>query len=163
MAVQKLVLDSLTDDYELIAIHATLPPYRIAFMLNKYLGLRFFRTDKDVVFASLQGIANYPMFLYEDEFQYTTYWLLGNVYKSQVVVDESSSLGLFQEEKPLEYVKSFLIPELKNVNYFLKIETETYEFMGKQLITQLLSIPQVITAYDVDYTQLKSKNNLIFE
>lgn len=162
MAVQKLVLDSfIDDDYELIAIHCSLSSYRMAFLLNKYVNLRLSRKKEDVYFQYDDLTANFPFFQYHDSFQYETYSLLGNVYKTKVTTTtyEDELFAASQEN----YTRRYLLPELKNVDYLLKIETETSHFSGKPLVTNLQSIPQVITAYTVDYTELKSRNNLIFE
>ncbi|WP_108804679.1 IPExxxVDY family protein [Aquimarina sp. Aq107] len=164
MAIQRLILDTLEDDdYDLIAIHSSLASYRLAFALNKYIDLRLFRKDQDIKFEYDAQSASFPLFQYHDHFQYNTYSLLGNKFKTKVKSDSAPTEGLFAEAMEERYVTKHLIPELKNVDYFLKIEAETSQFSSKTLTTNLLTIPQIITAYVVDYTQLKSKNNLIFE
>ncbi|WP_378179967.1 IPExxxVDY family protein [Aquimarina sp. SS2-1] len=163
MAIQRLVLDTIMDDdYDLIAIHCSLASYRLAFVLNKYVDLRLFRKKQDIKCEYDTYSASFPLFQYHDHFQYNTYSLLGNKYRTKTENMPSPSASLFAEEED-SYVTRHLIPELKNVDYFLKIETETSQFSGKSLTAKLLAIPQIITAYVVDYTQLKSKNNLIFE
>lgn len=163
MAVQRLVLDTLTEEnYELIAIHCSLESYRLAFLLNRALNLRLYRTEKDVNFQFDKLTANFPMYQYQDHFQYNTYSLLGNKFRIKTAPSTTISTGLFATEEDT-FLSKFLIPELKKVDFFLKIETEVFNFSSKSLVTDILSIPQVITAYIVEYTELKSKNNLIFE
>lgn len=165
MAIQRLVLDTIAeDDYDLIAIHCTLASYRLAFILNKHLNLQLFRKKKDINFKYDTVSANFPLFQYHDHFKYNTYSLLGNKFRTKIDTSNASSAttDLFPMVEGL-YATKYLIPELKNVDYFLKIEAETSEFSCKSLTTQLLTITQVITAYTVDYSQLKSKNNLILE
>ncbi|WP_299435708.1 IPExxxVDY family protein [uncultured Aquimarina sp.] len=164
MAIQRLILDTIVDDdYDLIAIHCSLASYRLAFALNKYMDLRLFRKNQDIKFEYDSHSANFPLFQYEDHFQYNTYSLLGNKFRTKIESSTSAVEGLFSSTEEDNYVIKHLIPELKNVDYFLKIETETSQFSSKSLTAKLLSIPQIITAYVVDYTELKSKNNLIFE
>ena len=164
MAIQRLVLETITDDdYELIAIHCSLAPYRVAFILNKYLNFHLFRKKEDINFEYDTITANYPLFQYHDHFHYTMYSLLGNKFKVTIQSNSTSLDGLFGSENDDMLVTKYLIPELKNIDYFLKIETETSQLLGKSLASQLLTIPQVLTAYVVNYAQLKSKNNLIFE
>ena len=55
-----------------------------------------------------------------------------------------------------------LLPELKTVNYLLKIDDELNLDREKYIINTILSIPQIATAYTVNQSQLKSKDNLIF-
>ncbi|MHA7056839.1 IPExxxVDY family protein [Aquimarina sp. M1] len=162
MAIQRLVLDTIMDDdYDLIAIHCSLASYRLAFALNKYINLRLFRKKNDVKFEYDSYSANFPLFQYQDHFEYNTYSLLGNKYRTKI--QTAAVADLFASESEDNYVTKHLIPELRNVDYFLKIEAETSQFSSKSLTAKLLTIPQIITAYVVDYTQLKSKNNLIFE
>jgi hypothetical protein len=53
-----------------------------------------------------------------------------------------------------------LIPEHRDVDYFLKIEED--DTSGESLVKALASIPNIITAYAIDTDNLKSKKNLIF-
>jgi len=164
MAIQRLILDTIADDdYDLIAIHCSLASYRLAFALNKYMDLRLFRTKQDIRFEYDAYSANFALFQYQDHFQYNTYSLLGNKFRTKIESDTTASEGLFAAAKEDHFATKYLIPELKNVDYFLKIEAETTQFSSKSLTARLLALPQIITAYVVEYTQLKSKNNLIFE
>ncbi len=163
VAIQRLVLDTITDDdYELIAIHCSLPSYRLAFLLNKHLDLKLFRKNKDINFEYDDVIANFPLYQYDDHFQYNTYNLLGNTFKTKTISEKSVPEGLFATSED-RYITKYLIPELKNVDYFLKIETESSTFSSKPILTHMLTVSQIITAYRVEHTELKSKNNLIFE
>ncbi|MBP2831186.1 IPExxxVDY family protein [Aquimarina sp. U1-2] len=189
MAIQKLVLETFEDDsYELIAIHSSLPSYRLAFLLNKTLGISLFRKKKDIHFKYKDGIANFPIYQYEDHLQYNTYALVANKFRSMVETDIPSlnrsknssnhtssqsvstitpsnkavSVGLFAAQKDA-YTTKYLIPELKHVDYFLKITVESSTFLSKPKVSKILDISQVITAYTIDYSTLKSKNNLILE
>ncbi len=159
MAIQHLVLDTFEEnDYELIAIHSSLPSYRLAFLLNKNLNLRLYRKSKDICFKFPDLTANFPLYQYYDSFLYNEYNLIGNKFET----NSSASEGLFSTSDDF-YITKHLIPELKKVDFFLKIESETSSFSSKLLITKLLITPQIITAYTVEHTKLKSKNNLIFE
>ncbi len=163
MAVQRLVLDAFAeDDYELIAIHSSLASYRLAFFLNKNLHLRLARKKEDIRFEYNDLIADFPLYQYDDHFQYNTYNLLGNKFHTEIASKTPESQGLFSSVEST-FTTKYLIPELKNVDYFLKIESESTNFSSKDLVNHILSISQIITAYPVEHTKLKSKNNLIFE
>ena len=56
----------------------------------------------------------------------------------------------------------YLLPELKQVNYLLKIDDEFNLSKEKYIINTLLSIPQIATAYTIDLNQLKSKEQFNF-
>ncbi len=164
MAIQRLVLDTITDDdFELIAIHSSLASYRLAFMLNKALDLKLSRKKEDINFEYNDLLASFPLFQYDDHFQYCTYSLFGNKFQTKITSQKNSSKGLFNDNEDDAFVTKYLIPELKNVDYFLKIETEASEFSNKPLLANMLTISQIITVYMVEYNELKSKNNLIFE
>ncbi|GGX07004.1 IPExxxVDY family protein [Aquimarina muelleri] len=164
MAVQRLVLDTFADDdYELIAIHCSLASYRLAFLLNKNLSLRLFRKKEDIIFSHNDLIASFPLYQFEDHFQYTTYSLFGNKFQAKTEQKNNITNGLFTASAEDTLVTKYLIPELKNVDYFLKIETEASNFSSKSLLLNMLNISQIMTAYILDYAALKSKNNLIFE
>jgi len=165
VAIQKLVLDTIEEDnYTLIAIHCSLLPYRMAFLCNKHLGLRLARNREDIVVRYKDSTASFPVYSYKDHNEYTTYHLLGNLHKTKAVFDVNPvETELFSEEAMDISVARYLIPEYRNVDYFLKIETERLHFSSKVLLNNILSISQVITAYDQEYAQLKSKNNLIIE
>ncbi len=163
VAVQRLVLDAFADDdYELIAIHCSLASYRVAFLLNKNLNLKLYRKKEDINFEYNDLTANFPLYQYDDHFQYSTYSLIGNKFQSKITSKNQISEGLFTTIENT-YTTKYLIPELKNVDYFLKIETEASNFSSKSLLIDMLAISQIITAYPLEYATLKSKNNLIFE
>jgi hypothetical protein len=86
-----------------------------------------------------------------------SYWaLLSNKQLSSAALE---SQDLFSET-PLEK-KQYLIPEHKGVDFFLKIEDEGYLNIA-QLVAQLKQMAVIVTAFEIDYNQIKSKNNLIF-
>ena len=58
--------------------------------------------------------------------------------------------------------KTYLIPEKKKVDFFLKISgIVEYEFVLKT-INKIKNIENVITAFSIDKNTLKSKDFLIF-
>lgn len=73
-----------------------------------------------------------------------------------------TTTSLFDETGlPIE-TSVFLMPELKTVDYVLKIENMPASFEVDTVVEKLLSIRQIATAYNIDHKKLKSKNNLIF-
>jgi hypothetical protein len=57
--------------------------------------------------------------------------------------------------------KYHLIPEYKDADYFLKIEQDG-AFSESEVIKQIATIPQVITAYSVNRNELRSIENIIY-
>jgi hypothetical protein len=58
---------------------------------------------------------------------------------------------------------TYLIPELKKVDYFLKIRSDFDNLGTKILVNQINEIKQIISAYQVEPEALKSRDNLIFD
>ncbi|MGO4913547.1 MULTISPECIES: IPExxxVDY family protein [unclassified Leeuwenhoekiella] len=162
MAALKLLLDDTFEyDFALIAIHCSLEDYRIAFMLNKYAGLRL-KSAKDINYYTKNDTYSFPTLQYDDVKNYVYYTLISNKHKFK---DVSRVLNndLFAESAG-EHFKTFnLVPEVKNADYLLKIESDSGKVSIQNLVNQLNQISQIITAYDVNVSSLKSKQNLIFE
>ena len=60
-------------------------------------------------------------------------------------------------------LKTFhLIPELKRVDFFIKISDEIQNVNENLILSTLQSIPQIITSYTVNPLKIKSKDHLIF-
>lgn len=162
MSVNKLVLDSFEmDAFYLCAIHSSLPSYKMAFLLNKHLDLKFTRFKKDIEVVSDQGMEVYPCYVFEDNINYTVYSLLKNkfVFENSIAVENGD---LFSNELKQQNIKN-LIPEYKKVDYFLKVETDNFNYSMKSLISKTTMINQVIASFKVDYETIKSKTNLIIE
>ena len=162
MGVVKLTLDDFFEDeqFTVIAIHCVIEQYRLAYLINKHLNISLKRTNKDVVQEELNTC--YDLFEFSDSAKDVTFNLVGNSCKVKIEKATNAISNLFSQETNTNEVFSYLIPELKKVAYFLKIDTEFGSAKKQLTINKILEIPQVITAYNVDSTTLKSKNNLIF-
>ncbi len=160
MAVHKLILDDVFEEdlYTLIAIHCTLEDYRLAYLLNKHLGISLIRKPFDLDYEN--GQSTYPIFDWEDKKQQTVWSLTSNIYRTEEYV-MTQNKSLFNSEEKITRT-SYLVPEYKTVNYFLKIDHEIHSSKEKHVLNNILMAPQIATAYSIDIHQLKSKDNLIF-
>lgn len=147
--------------YLLIGIHTTLEPYRLAFLINKYLKTQFVRTVQDLDVTKKEYIAHYPVYKFTDSLYQIEYFLVANKYRGLPIKTQSSG-GLFEEFKEQE-IKVTLIKEFKTVDYFMKICTEDLLFAIKNILTTLQEIPEVLSAYQVDHKTIKQQDYLIFE
>lgn len=161
MLSHKLLLDDVEEEYQLLAIHGSLEEYKMAYFLNKHLHLKLKRARVDVDFNHGNIQALYPLFVFKQPARYRTYNLIKNKYKGPAKKVVSSG-SLFIEEEVSPQI-TYLIPEYKEVDYFLKIEDDEEIGNFQKMINTITLIPNVITAYAVDTGQLKSKNNLILE
>lgn len=157
--MRKLILDNILEDidYAIIGIHCSIEDYRLAYLLNKYLNLKLKRKISDIVYGDT---SSYSIFEWQDEKQLTIWNLVSNTSKIEVNhTSDSNSLFINQEK----FTKTqHLIPEYKKVNFVLKISDNPNPSFEKRIINKLLSIPQVITAYNIDPNQLKITDQLIF-
>ena len=162
MAALKLVLDDAFDyDFSLIALHCSLESYRLAFMINKYAHLRLKRA-KDIDFYNDQHKFSFASYKFEDQKKYQTYTLLSNKYKMRYKQVQLGS-DLFAEADSEHFKTLNLVPEVKNADFLLKIESDNGISPKLALLPHLNLIPQIITAYEVEVSTIKSKQNLIFE
>ena len=163
MANYKLILEEdFNDDFSLLAIHCSEDAYKMAYLLNRNLGLKLHRRRTDLDFSK-QGLEiSFPWYEFEDEQEYTAYDLLSNKHKT-VAARTVASGGLFGGEDSEEMVIEYLIPEFRNVDYFLKISSDSLQLPLRKLVHDINEINEVISVYTVEIDQLKSKHNLIFD
>lgn len=161
MPAHKLVLDEVFEQpYKLIAIHSSVEEFKLAYLLNKHLNLKLARSPKDIDLHEGSENVFFPHFLYEDQKNYCTYHLVSNV-STQEGKSGSGGDSLFGEQ--LAVRKSYLLPEFKQVDFLIKIEDELDMVSEKILISRIMEIPQISTAYAIEFHQIKSKENLIIE
>tara|TARA_B100001179_G_C18544366_1_gene383104 strand:+ start:619 stop:1098 length:480 start_codon:yes stop_codon:yes gene_type:complete len=158
-----LVLDDGFEfDFSLMAIHCSLEDYRMAFMINKCMGLRLARTKKDLTFEGYGFDVGFSRYLFEDEKKYITYNLIGNKCKARINQQVAGS-GLFADVEQSTVKTINLVPEHKSADYLLMYDAHMKGSSINLFLNQLKEIPQIITVYEVEVEGLKSKTNLIFE
>ncbi len=163
MGVQKLILtDDFAEDFLLVAIHCSEEAYKVAFLLNQFAGLRLQRSRLDLEYTNKGLDITFPLFDFEDEMRYINYDLVANKCKSKSARVTSTG-GLFEDENISEMITTHLIPEYKQVDFFLKISTDAPSIAIRKIVTDINTIKQVISAYQIETEQLKSINNLIFD
>lgn len=152
-AVHKINDDFYDDSFLLIALHSTLDDYAIVYALNKILKAKFKRANKDF---DLAENSSFSVFEWQDTY-YDCYWVIFANHSSKQ--KSLANNDLFHNEAT--YLKPRLIPELKDVDYFLRIE-DNGSMVQEEIVSKVLTMPKVMAAYGVDTDKLKSKNNLIF-
>jgi len=160
MAVRKLSLSEFDAiDYYLIAIHTSLENYRLAYNINQKLPILLSKSFDFIEFKTTHGTTFFSKFSYLMETTDEEWTLIEN--KDELYEAKSmSSIDLFSEKKEKITSNVYFIPEMKNVNYFLKVENTL--LLVDEIVSNLNSIKQISTAYVVEVEKIKSKNNLIF-
>ena len=162
MAVLKLQVDEFDAiDYDLIAIHAVVEDYRLAFLINQQLPILLHKQRNPIDVKVKEGEVAFNCFEFDDPTNESNWMLIPN--KTELVVPKKSSGQNLFVDKPLEIAAAiYLLPEFKKVDYFLKIEQLIPAKPVEAIVAALLKIQQVSTAYVIDTKKIKSKNNLIF-
>lgn len=139
--------------YTFIALRSNLEDHSLVFAINGYLKSNFIRSRKDL---ELSGNFSLPVFEWKDLIN-DRYWTLipNKCQKIELLGDG----GLFGEEP--SYTTLYVVPEHKEVDYILKLEQEDND-LEEELVKKLFKIPKIVTAYILDPSKLKHKNNLIF-
>lgn len=142
-------------DYNLIGIHSSLEDYRMAFFLNRSLGLKLERYKEDLDFEI--NNCSFSLFDYED-INSMTYWsLISNKYVKTEEIENNNN-NLFKDESKTSY----LIPEKKQVDFFIKISGQINEKKLHDILLKINNTKKIITSYTINPYNLKSKDFLIF-
>lgn len=154
--------DEMDEDFALVAIHCSEEEYKLAYLLNLNLDFKLKRRKVDLDF-SFQGIVvPFPIYDFVDTFSHNSF----NLVRNKVSMEEfliSQASGLFPSEVSNKSRVYYLLPELKKVDYLLKIYSDLGPEQIKDLVSKVYNIKQVISAYSVELSDIKSKNNLIFD
>jgi len=158
LTISKLNLeDSFSEEFSLLAIHTDLEDFRLAYFLNKKLGLNLSRKEFDLNFIDSKG--NFSVFEYIDQDSFLKWSLISNIYNHNFTANTNNN-DLFELSN--ELVKKFnLLSEYKNVNFLLKLENNENQVDLEDIIKKIKNIPQIITLYNIN-KDLKNKENLIF-
>ena len=159
MALHKLLVDDFYNDtFSLLAIHCTIEDYRVAYLLNQYLQINLRRSQQDLDFD--YATSSYSMYEWEDKNQQMIWSLVSNVCKKEEEGIVSTG-SLFNKQSKIIKTHN-LIPEFKKADYLLKIDNDGNFINEKTIIQKVQEISQIAAVYSIDVSQLKSKENLIF-
>lgn len=149
----KISEDLCIEDFVLIALHSSLVDHALVYTLNQHLKIKLRRTTSDL---DITGSSSFPVFEWKDQINDRCWNLITN---NNITEENFKRQDLFQNE--ISLTVHHLIPEHKEVDFFLKIEQED-ECLEDEVISTLINIPSIVTAYKVNTERLKSKHNLIF-
>tara|TARA_R110002072_G_scaffold174802_17_gene330551 strand:+ start:6749 stop:7237 length:489 start_codon:yes stop_codon:yes gene_type:complete len=151
---------ALDEDFLLLAIHSSLEEYKLAYLINKHLNLRFQRKKKDLDFFNKSATITYPIYEYSDTVKDDLFYLLSNVCKT--ITEKTVSAGsLFDTE--YEEKTHYLVHEFKQADFLIKIITDETQFYENEFLKKLSIIPGIVAAHKIDQNKLKSKQNLNFD
>ncbi|MBC8766714.1 IPExxxVDY family protein [Arenibacter sp. BSSL-BM3] len=152
-AIHKISEDFYEETFTLIALHSSIEDFMLVYALNSCLKTKLKRSVNDL---EISQSGSFPIFDWRDEVNDRYFTLVSN----NDVKEEELSIGNLFQDQP-SFTKYHLVPEYRDVDYFLKIEHDEID-VEEEILKSVLAIPKIITAYIVDASKLKSKNNLIF-
>ncbi len=127
-------------DFVLIAITTSLKDYRICYLINKFLSFNFIKIpDLSVDMHLGTSPVLFSLYHYNWEASETDFYVIAN-----------------------KGSESYLIPEMRNADYFLLIKNYIDEKDLENLIATLNKIPEIVTAIKIDPKKMKSRENLLF-
>ena len=153
MSIYKLTTSDFESDYTLIAIHSQSEPYKLAYEINLKLNTSLEKSSFDISFKNKVSV--FDLYKHESEIYNTKLYLISN--KSIEKENQAKNKLLFNEYS----ISSFLIPELKKVEFLMKIEGGGFNI--DSLLIKLNKIDSVVSCYRASIKSVKSKYNLIFE
>jgi len=155
MQIHSLGLEICEEEYSLIGIHTTLEDFKLAYLLNKKLGTSFYKSKEDLNFEKMNKHSSFSIFNYTNNTYDFEWFLIANSSKRENQT-ESNELLLTSE------TKTYLIPEKKKVDFFIKITGSLDFSYVAETIDKIKTVDQIITSYSIDKNTLKSKDFLIF-
>lgn len=160
MAIFKMQIEDFDDhEYTLVAIHSQLEDYRLAYFLNQNLNLLLQKEQKKLAIKSKYGETFFSKFSFENE-ELDMIWTL--IQNKNEIFTTNGTANLFTTDTLQTQINVFLLSELKNVDYLLKIENPIHNFDLSAVLNKISTIDEVNTTYVVPNQNLNSKNNLIF-
>lgn len=157
MAIHKIQInDFISIDYELIALHATIEDYRLAYHINKALHIQLSKNSTTIEIETKNGKSSFSHFTFDDKIHDIGWSLFEN--KAIAKTSGIKNTGIFDTID----VTMYMLPEFKKADYILKIDNNDGLFPIEKIIQAISKVDQIAMVYPIDQDKLKSKNNLIF-
>lgn len=126
---------------DLIGLVSSAKEYKLAWSLNQILGLKLVKSE-DLAINFIEGRS-----IIISNFTFTTSHCTFRLLKNRALSDNSNA---------------FLLPELKNIDYFLLIKNESDTFELNAYVDRLPQIDIVQSFTSINVENLENKENLIF-
>lgn len=126
-------------EFALLGISSHENDYHLSWSLNQALDMSFTRVKDLSVEVAPGETMSFSVYRYEDPDALTLYHLISNVAPD-----------------------GFLIPELKNMDFFLQVFGETAEVFQRDLADRINRIPIINACFPLDANNLRSSHRLLF-
>jgi hypothetical protein len=133
----------------------------LAYYLNRELGISLSKNKFDIGTQVKKVKTSFTRFTFDDEQKLVLWDLVEN--KKVVETNEiDSNIDLFSNTKSSFSTTTYLLPEYKKVDFFIKIENAESEIDLDKVISKISKIEAIKLVYSLAKENIKSKNNLIF-
>lgn len=150
-------------DFVLIGISSHEKDYRFCWALNKALDLELTKGESLEIKAKKLGATSFfSLFQYENTDEFREYFVLSNSSENKQLAATATNLFNKSAESDISGDSGILIPEHRQMDYFLVIRGEIEEEEVDELLLKLKAVDFVLTAVRIDVEELKSKTNLVF-
>jgi len=139
--IKKILKFEIDLDFVLIAVTSPLKDYRICYFINKHLHFNLTKIA-DLAVDIYQGVtepARFSCYHYQWETTETDFYFIAN-----------------------KGAEGLLIPEMREVDYFLMIKNFIDETDLNNIISALNRITEILAAVKIDPKKIKSRENLLF-
>ncbi|NVJ87044.1 MAG: IPExxxVDY family protein [Algoriphagus sp.] len=128
-------------DFELLGLVSPVRDYKMAWLINREMNLNLIRTeDLEIEFLSVPNLKISQYFL--------------SLPHGYIQLLKNKALSSSRQV-------SYLIPELKYMDYFLLLQDETYQIDSQLFVSELSKNPYIQNVIKLDVNKLKSKENLL--
>jgi len=154
-------------DFSIIGIKTILDDHALAYHLNRKINTYFVRSEKDLDIQSKSEneLSYFSHFIYQNEEEMEEWHLISNKYNTENNFSEEakeSLQDLFSQNQQSTQITRYFIPENKEINYILRIDSIENKMRVDDLVNKIRAISSITTAYSIEYNTLRSKRNLIF-
>jgi len=130
-------------DFEFIGMRSSLKGHKLAWHINKSLNINLKKEGEITLDFLNEGQMSIVSYLFEIKHSYF-----------RLIKNKSSEF--------INIASPFLLPELKDYDYFIQIGDESRSFDTPQIVDKVKTISGVEYIKTVEIENLKSKDNLIF-
>lgn len=156
MKINLLHDDFYSKEYTLFALKSILQDYRLAYFFNKKTDLNLNRMTKDVKYILKNNTLYFSAFVDKSFDDKKKCYLISN----KTIYSKDLKYGSLFKNIPISN-NMFLIPELKEFDYMLKLDGIWTKKEIGALMTSMSKISEILANICVDSKKIKSINNLI--
>ena len=156
MKINLLHDDFYSKEYTLFALKSNLQDYRLAYFFNKKTDLTLNRMTKDVKYILKNNTLYFSAFVDKSFDDKKKCYLISN----KTIYSKDLKYGSLFKNIPISN-NMFLIPELKEFDYMLKLDGIWTKKEIGALVTSMSKISEILANIWVDSKKIKSINNLI--